>query len=104
LLLISTPGFLPSARAQKAIEPKPIFRTVPRYPEYLRQHEIGGVVRLSVEITPRGTVGAVRPIGGNPILIDAAVDAVKQWKYAPRETAQTVEVKIDFIPRSLEPR
>jgi hypothetical protein len=34
-------------------------------------------------------------LGGNPI----PIDAVKQWKYAPAETTDTFEVKLDFVPR-----
>lgn len=76
-----------------------MYRVEPRYPEDLKRHDIGGTVRLAIEITTRGTVRKISPIGGNPILVDAAILAVKQWKYAPAETTDTLEVKIDFIPR-----
>jgi len=56
-------------------------------------------VRLSIEITPQGAVHKISPIGGNPILVESAMTAVKQWKYAPADSTQTLEVKIDFIPR-----
>jgi membrane protein involved in colicin uptake len=56
-------------------------------------------VRLMVVVTPNGTVKSVSPVGGNPILVDAATDAVKQWKYAPSDSSDTFEVKLDFIPR-----
>jgi TonB family protein len=75
-------------------------RITPKYPEYLKEHDIGGMVRLSVTVMPNGTVKSVAPIGGNPILIDAAVDAVKQWKYAPSGDSNTFEVRLDFVPRA----
>jgi TonB family protein len=78
---------------------KLVHRVEPRYPEDLKRHDIGGVVRLSIEITPQGAVHKVSPIGGNPILVESAIAAVKQWKYAPGDAIQTIEVKIDFIPR-----
>jgi outer membrane biosynthesis protein TonB len=56
-------------------------------------------VRLSIEISPQGAVRKVSPIGGNPILVEAAMAAVKQWKYASADSNQTLEVRIDFIPR-----
>ena len=74
-------------------------RVEPKYPEDLKRHDIGGVVRLSIEVTPQGTVRKISPIGGNPILLEAAMAAVKQWKYMPADSTQTLEVKIDFIPR-----
>lgn len=90
---------LPRLQAQDAGDRKPIYKVAPKYPDYLKHHDIGGVVRLSVEITPKGTVRTVDPLGGNPILVESAVEAVKQWKYAPADASQTIEVKINFIPQ-----
>jgi TonB family protein len=87
-------------RAQQVESGRKLVRRVePRYPEDLKRHDIGGVVRLSIEITPQGAVHKISPIGGNPILVEAAMAAVKQWKYASGDSTQTLEVKIDFIPR-----
>jgi TonB family protein len=100
LLLASSYGVMLSARAQETQTPRKLmYRVEPKYPEDLKRHDIGGAVRLSIEITPRGTVRKISPIGGNPVLVDAAVLAVKQWKYVPAETTDTQEVKVDFIPR-----
>jgi TonB family protein len=96
LLLAATT--LPALHGQTPNDRKVLVRVQPKYPEYLRIHEIGGAVRLLVEITPHGTVKSVTPVGGNPILVEAATDAVKQWKYEPADTTNKVEVKIDFVP------
>jgi len=85
--------------AQEQSARKLLTRVSPKYPEYLQTHEIGGTVRLNVTVTPSGNVKSVTPLGGNPILVDAAVDAVKQWKYAPSESSDTFEVKLEFTPR-----
>ena len=98
LTLVLSWNLLPRLQAQDAAERKVVYKVQPKYPDYLKRHDIGGVVRLSVEITPKGTVRTVEPLGGNPILVEAAVDAVKQWKYAPAESSETIEVKIDFNP------
>jgi len=90
----------PRVRAEDPAPRKLVTRVAPKYPEYLKTHEIGGVVRLSIVVTPAGNVKAVTPVGGNPILVDAASDAVKLWKYAPAENTDTFEVKLDFVPRS----
>ena len=92
-------GLLPRLCAQDASPRKRIYKVEPKYPEYLKHHDIGGAVRLSVEVTPKGTVRTIEPLGGNPILVESAVEAVKQWKYEPAETSTTIEVKIDFNPR-----
>lgn len=77
---------------------KLIYKVAPKYPRELKQNEIGGIVRLSIAINPKGSVVRVSTIGGNPILVDAATIAVKQWKYAPAERQTTTEVQLDFIP------
>ena len=77
---------------------KLVYKVAPKYPRELKQNAIGGIVRLTISITPNGSVGRISPIGGNPILVDAATLAVKQWKYAPAEHPTTTEVQLDFIP------
>ena len=77
---------------------KVVYKVIPKYPRELKQNAIGGVVRLSVSINPNGSVAKVSPIGGNPILVDAATVAVRQWKYVPADHPTTAEVQLDFIP------
>jgi TonB family protein len=77
---------------------KLVYKVAPKYPRELKQNAIGGVVRLSISISPNGSVGKISPIGGNPILVDAATLAVRQWKYVPADRPTTTEVQLDFIP------
>jgi TonB family protein len=77
---------------------KLVYKVPPKYPHELKQNAIGGVVRLSISISPNGSVGKISPIGGNPILVDAATLAVRQWKYVPADHPTTTEVQLDFIP------
>ena len=77
---------------------KLIYKEVPAYPAELKSHYIGGIVRLKIGISPRGTVDTVTPIGGNPILTEAAVAAVKKWKYTPAASATTMDVEFTFNP------
>ena len=90
---------IPSLYAQKAEAGRKVVHKVdPKYPQDLRKNGIGGIVRLSIVIAPRGTVEKVSPIGGNAALVDASTIAVKQWKYVPAEATTTTEVQFDFIP------
>lgn len=68
------------------------------YPADLKRALIGGVVRLNVVVTARGTVDYVQVAGGNPILADAATKAVKQWKYSPSASSTNIRVNIRFDP------
>ncbi|HUA16874.1 MAG TPA: energy transducer TonB [Verrucomicrobiae bacterium] len=58
-------------------------RVSPMYPPLARQARIQGSVVLKVTISKSGDVGNVQLISGHPMLVPAAVDAVKQWKYQP---------------------
>jgi len=66
----------------------------PTYPEMARRMSVSGSVKLELVVAANGSVKAVRPLGGHPMLIDAATAAVKQWRYEPGpETVVTVEMK-----------
>jgi TonB family protein len=73
-------------------------RVEPDYPPVLRMRQIGGTVRLEVTINPHGTVESAKVVGGNPILAESAVIAVKKWKYVPANTATTTTVSLVFNP------
>jgi TonB family protein len=73
-------------------------KTTPSYPEMARRMNVGGVVRLEVEVGPTGAVKNVKALGGHPLLIEAAVNAVKQWKYeAGGESTIQVEIKFNAL-------
>lgn len=55
----------------------------PAYPPIARQAHIAGTVALSATIAPDGSVKNLKVLSGNPLLVDAAVKAVKQWTYKP---------------------
>jgi len=86
------------------LEQKLIRRVDPVYPPLALQARISGIVKFSVTISKEGTVVNTMLISGHPLLIQAALDAVKQWVYqptllngAPVEVATEVDVK--FGPR-----
>ena len=76
-----------------------VTRVEPEYPETLQRLQIGGTVRLIVTISPKGSVEGVQLLGGNPILAEPALKAVKQWVYSPSPSRSTLEVSIPFIPK-----
>jgi TonB family protein len=65
----------------------------PVYPELAKQARITGIVRLAVVIDKQGRVSDIKVISGHPLLIPAALEAVKQWEYNPTLlNGQPVEV------------
>jgi protein TonB len=62
---------------------KLIFKVDPVYPPLAKQARISGIVLLEVTVDEGGSVTNVRVLRGHPLLVQAAVDAVRQWKYSP---------------------
>jgi TonB family protein len=70
----------------------------PEYPELARKLNIRGTARVEVTVAPDGTVRKVKEVGGNPVLVEALVRAVKKWKYEPAARESVFEVKFEFVP------
>jgi TonB family protein len=62
---------------------KLLSRVQPVYPPLARQARIQGTVSVNVIVRKDGTVEAENVGAGHPLLVQAAVDAVKQWRYEP---------------------
>jgi TonB family protein len=93
---LSVPLF--SQSEDGASDRKVITRVEPKYPPTLERLYIGGVVRLQVDVAANGTVESAQLLGGNPILGQAAIAAVKQWKYAPAKTKTRTVERLEFDP------
>ena len=102
LICLATASFAFVASSHEQDEPKSdrklVTRVEPEYPPVLRMRQIGGTVKLQVTITPSGTVENPKVLGGNPILAESAVAAVKKWKYAAADNATTTTVSLEFNP------
>jgi TonB family protein len=71
-----------------------LHRVEPDYPEDARQQRIEGPVLLDVRTHEDGTVEEVKLVSGQPALADAAMAAVKQWRFRPRMVnGQPVEMQ-----------
>jgi protein TonB len=55
----------------------------PRYPQQAVQARVEGTVVLQAVIGKDGSVQELHPLSGSPLLIPAAMDAVRQWRYKP---------------------
>jgi len=62
---------------------KIIQRVQPVYPPLARQTRTQGTVRLHAIVRKDGTIKKLEVVSGHPLLQQAALDAVKQWRYAP---------------------
>jgi TonB family protein len=71
-------------------------RVIPEYPQLAYRLHVQGAARVEFTVTPEGAVKDVHELGGHPLLIEALVQAVKQWKYEPAPKETLVAVKAIF--------
>jgi len=97
LVLVGFLGLLVSAQAQTDTTAKPKKLRVssgvaeglkthtvnPKYPREARDKGIQGDVILQATIDTKGNITNLNAVKGDPILAEASIEAVKQWKYKP---------------------
>ncbi len=79
---------------------KLVNRVQPMYPPLARQTRISGTVKLHAIIGKTGAVEQLQVVSGHPLLVQSALDAVRQWRYQPTLlNGEPVEVdtEIDVI-------
>jgi TonB family protein len=73
-------------------------KVTPEYPVLARQMNVTGKVKIEATIAADGHVTATRIVGGSPLLVTSATEALKKWRFegGPKETTEIVE--FDFAP------
>jgi len=70
-------------RTSNMLEGSLVRRVVPNYPPLARSARIEGPVVLFAIISKAGTIENLRVVSGHPMLVGAAIEAVRQWQYRP---------------------
>ena len=79
------------ARRIQNIEPEEMWNRVtecffPQYPQLAMNTHITGTVNIGLGITPQGDIGNnFRVLEGPPLLVQSAIDAIREWKFRPNE-------------------
>jgi TonB family protein len=89
--------------SEGVLEAQLISRVEPRYPPLALQTRQWGTVVLHAIISRDGRINALEVVSGSPFFVEAALDAVRQWRYRPTllngepvevETTITVEFRL----------
>jgi protein TonB len=84
---------------QSSNEVRKLVRKVdPVYPPMARKINLSGTVKVFAVVATDGTVKNVEPVGGSPVLVQAAQEAIRQWKYVPAASESKELVEIHFHP------
>jgi TonB family protein len=77
---------------------RPVFTTSPEYPSLARAAGVQGTVVIHAYVTEEGAIEDIKIVSGHPLLIGAAVDCVRKWRYHPatlNEVVVRVPITID---------
>ncbi len=79
--------------ATEAAKRKVRTRVTPEYPALAKQMNVTGKVKIEATVAADGHVVNTRVVGGSPLLVNAALDALKKWHFepGPKETTEIVE-------------
>jgi TonB family protein len=99
-LALAGMAFLPAQRvcAQAHPDRKVLTKVLPNYPELARRMHLQGSVKMEAVVRPDGVVKSTRVIGGNPVLIQAAADALIKWRFEVLQDETTEIVLLTFQP------
>jgi TonB family protein len=103
LLLVGAVALLAVLQPLQAVSQEQLTRKVksrvdPVYPDLARRMNITGTVRVVVVVSSNGTVKSTKLVGGHPIPVSAAMNALKKWKFEPAADESTGLVEFKFQP------
>jgi TonB family protein len=90
-----------------ALRAEAVVRVKPKYPPIARAASEKGTVEVEVTVDESGNVSSARVVSGSPLLREAALTAVRQWKFIPPQINNTRakllgRLSFDFDPAGTE--
>jgi TonB family protein len=100
LMLSGVVGIAGTAQGQQSSgDARKLVRKVdPVYPPMAKKINLAGTVKVFAIVATDGTVKSVEPVGGSPVLVQAAQDAIRQWKFVPAAAESKELVELHFHP------
>lgn len=86
------------AFAQAELTRKVKNKVPPIYPDIAKRMSITGTVKVLVVVSPNGSLKSSKIVGGHPLLVTAAMDALKKWKFETASEESTGVVEFKFSP------
>ncbi|MEQ1474197.1 MAG: TonB family protein [Candidatus Acidiferrum sp.] len=87
---IYAPGTSGQELRKRLSSPQPI------YPELARRMNLSGAVKIELTISADGEIKESKVLGGHPLLADAALRALRDWKYEKAKSESKIEVEFKF--------
>jgi TonB family protein len=71
-------------------------RVMPEYPALAKQMNVTGKVKIEATIAADGHVLNTKVVGGSPLLVNAALDALRKWRFEPAAKESTEVIEFAF--------
>ncbi|HXA78774.1 MAG TPA: energy transducer TonB [Candidatus Acidoferrales bacterium] len=71
-------------------------KIAPEYPALAKQMNVTGKVKIEATVAADGHVTGTRVVGGSPLLVNSALDALKKWHFEPAAKESTEIVEFAF--------
>jgi TonB family protein len=79
----------------RVVPAKIVSQQAPIYPENARRARVEGAVTLNAVVSTQGILQEIRIVSGHPLLVEAALDCVRKWRYRPGTlNEQAIEMPI----------
>jgi protein TonB len=89
---------LPCRAQENAGKRRVVEQVTPAYPILARNLALEGIVKVDALVAPDGSVKTVEIKGGHPILVQAAANAVRRWRWEPAAHDSHELVEVRFSP------
>jgi periplasmic protein TonB len=100
LILGGSLAVVPAAKTQEisaeSAKRKIRVKVVPEYSQLAKELNVSGKVKIEATISAEGRVTSTKVIGGSPLLVGSALEALKKWRYEPSTKESTEVVEFDF--------
>jgi len=87
------------AFAQGELTRKTKTRVAPTYPVLAKKMNITGTVKILVVVSANGSLKDTKVVGGNPVLVNATMDALRKWRFEPADSESTGTLEFKFQPQ-----
>jgi len=77
---------------------KAVSRPSPSYPEIAKKLHLAGVVKIEVIVGTDGKIKDTKVLGGHPLLVEAALEALHDWKYEKASSESKIQLEFKFNP------
>ena len=85
--------------AQGELTRKAKTKVSPAYPVLAKKMNITGTVKVLVVVSANGNLKDTKVVGGNPLLVNATMDALKKWRFEPADSESTGTLEFKFQPQ-----